>query len=84
VFFNVTNWCTKAQCIVRLILKIYSNTNNTALDRILDEANTIHLKIVPSLEVPGPVHGHDVPVLTFYPKEYHHHQWDLCTQQVAI
>lgn len=48
----------------------------------IDEANTIHLKLMPSYDVPPTVRDHDVPLLTFELEEYHFQQWDLATQQI--
>ena len=48
-----------------------------------DEANTIHLKLMPSFGVPAQIRDHDVPYLTFRLDDYHTQQWDLATQQVC-
>lgn len=48
----------------------------------IDEANTIHLKLVPTYDVPMHIGDHDVPLLTFELEDYHFYQWDLATQQV--
>ena len=48
-----------------------------------DEANTIHLKLMPSFGVPAQIRDHDVPYLTFRLDDYHTQQWDLATQQAC-
>ena len=50
---------------------------------LLDESNTIHLKIVPSTKDPPPVLEHHVPMFLADKYSYNYSQWDLTTQQVG-
>lgn len=67
------------QVLEQVVEKLNSN-GSCAIP--IDEANTIHLKLVPTYDVPFHIHDHDVPILTVEFGSYHFQQWDLATQQV--
>ena len=51
---------------------------------ILDESNTIHLKLIHLRKDPPIVQEYDVPVFTQCKDHFIKSQWDLTTQQVAL
>lgn len=51
---------------------------------VLDESNTIHLKLIPLRDDPLIVQEYDVPVFIQCKKHFVKSQWDLTTQQVSV
>lgn len=86
---NISDSQKQTQCkefytpLKKVLEEVLERLNTTGCCAVpIDEANTIHLKLVPSFDVPAPVYDHDVPILNFVLEEYHFHQWDLATQVV--
>lgn len=50
---------------------------------MLDESNTIHLKLIPLRDDPPIVQEYDVPVFIQCKNHFVKSQWDLTTQQVG-
>ncbi|XP_067947892.1 GATOR1 complex protein NPRL2-like [Watersipora subatra] len=66
-----------------VLSQVMERLNSTGCCAIpIDEANTIHLKLVPIYDTPLHIVDHDVPILTVKLSEFHSLQWDLTTQQV--
>lgn len=51
---------------------------------VLDESNTIHLKLIQLRRDPPIVQEYDVPVFTKCKEHFMKSQWDLTTQQVDL
>ena len=67
----------------KVLQQVVVNLNDMGSCAIpIDEANTLHLKLVPIYNIPFTIRDHDVPLLTIDFDKYHFQQWDLATQQI--
>lgn len=73
------------QKIPTILSKIQTSLNSCGICIIsIDDTNTLHLKITPTLETPPVVCNHHVPVFICPKQEINNLAWDLTVQEILV